>query len=68
MMTLWFAMSFGFLIRSAASVRWNSAKLRIIEVADIMAMFVVVEASWRAVEAADAGDVVLVFDQNQLAP
>lgn len=38
MMTLWFAMSLGFLIRSAASVRWNSAKLRIIVFAEMRAM------------------------------
>lgn len=36
--TLWFATSFGFLIRSAANVRWNSAKLRIIALADMIAM------------------------------
>jgi len=41
--TLWFATSFGFLIRSAASVRWNSAKLRIIEFAVIIAIFVMLE-------------------------
>ncbi len=31
--TLWLATSFGFLMRSAASARWNSAKLRITEFA-----------------------------------
>lgn len=41
-MTLWFAMSFGFLIRSAARVRWNSAKLRIIVFADMIAISAVV--------------------------
>jgi hypothetical protein len=45
MMTLWFAMSFGFLTRSAASVRWNKAKLRIIAFADMMAIFASVGAS-----------------------
>jgi hypothetical protein len=38
-MTLWSAMSFGFLTRTAASVRWNSAKLRIMVFADMIAMF-----------------------------
>ena len=45
MMILWFAMSFGFLTRSAASVKWNSARLRIIAFADMMAMFASVGAS-----------------------
>jgi hypothetical protein len=41
MTTLWLAMSFGFFSRSAASVRWNSDKLRIMEPAEMMAMFAV---------------------------
>ena len=36
------AISFGFFSRSAARVRWNSDKLRIMEPAEIMAMFAVV--------------------------
>lgn len=47
MMTLWFATSFGFLIRSAANARWNSAKLRIIAFADTIAMVAGVGASLR---------------------
>lgn len=35
---LWSAMSLGFLTNSAASVRWNSDKLRIIVLVDMIAM------------------------------
>ena len=38
-MTLWSAMSFGFLTSTAASVRWNSDKLRIMVFADMIAIF-----------------------------
>jgi hypothetical protein len=44
MMTLWSAMSFGFLTRTAASVRWNSDKLRIMVFADMIAIFSGAEA------------------------
>lgn len=37
-MTLWSAMSFGFLTRTAASVKWNSDKLRIMVFADMIAI------------------------------
>lgn len=43
-MTLWSAMSFGFLTRTAASVRWNSDKLRIMVFADMIAIFSGAEA------------------------
>jgi hypothetical protein len=63
-MTLWFAMSFGFFSRSAASVKWNSAKLRIIEFAEMIAIFAVVGALWRVRGAVLLGDVMLVLCQN----
>jgi hypothetical protein len=49
-MILWFATSFGFFIRSAASVKWNSAKLRIIEFAVMIAIFAIRAALWWFVE------------------
>jgi hypothetical protein len=48
MMTLWSAMSFGFLTRTAASVRWNSDKLRIMVFADMIAIFAGAEAGINA--------------------
>lgn len=59
-MTLWLAISFGFLTSSAASVKWKSAKLRIIEFADMMAMFAVIAASWVDREVASGDDVGVV--------